>query len=154
MTGSSRYTERLVPGIGGWFSSLAGSALLGLVALAVGPSTALVVTIAAVVVAAIVVWMLSPVVSVTGHELVAGDAHIDVDLLGEPEVLDADDVRRALGPGSDARTYACLRTATKHAVRAEVLDPRDPTPAWLVSTRHPERLVAALTAARSEVSAG
>jgi hypothetical protein len=29
-------------------------------------------------------------------------------------------------------------------VRIEVLDPDDPTPYWVVSTRHPERLIAAL----------
>ena len=34
-------------------------------------------------------------------------------------------------------------------VRVPLTDPADPTPYWLVSTRHPARLVAALDAARS-----
>jgi hypothetical protein len=33
-------------------------------------------------------------------------------------------------------------------VRIDLADPDDPTPYWFVSTRHPERLVAALERAR------
>lgn len=151
-TSTPTYTERLLPGPGGWFASLGGSALLGVVALAVGPTTALVVTVAAVVVAAVVVWMLAPLVRVVDGELIAGAAHIPVDLLGPVEILDAAGVTRALGPGSDARTFVCLRASTGHAVYTAVLDERDPTPAWLISTRRPEQFAAAIDNARTSAT--
>ena len=52
------------------------------------------------------------------------------------------------GPSSaralDARAHVCLRAWARTAVRVEVVDPADPTPYWLVSTRHPARLAAAI----------
>jgi hypothetical protein len=38
-------------------------------------------------------------------------------------------------------------------VRVDIADPADPAPYWLLATRHPDRLVAALTAARSAARA-
>jgi hypothetical protein len=38
-----------------------------------------------------------------------------------------------------------LRPYLSRAVRVEIDDPADPAPYWLLSTRHPERLAAALT---------
>jgi hypothetical protein len=37
-----------------------------------------------------------------------------------------------------------LRAYLKRSVRVEVTDPADPTPYWLVSSRHPEQLAKAL----------
>ena len=87
-------------------------------------------------------------VVVAGGELRAGSAHIPVADLGEPVVLDRAGVRAALGPGSDARTWACLRAWVRGGVLMPVTDPRDPTPAWLVSSRRPERLASAIVAER------
>jgi hypothetical protein len=78
----------------------------------------------------------------------AGQALIPVELLGRPEVLDAEAMRHARGPGLDARAYLCLRGWVSAGVRVPVLDPRDPTPYWLVSSRRPEELAEALNRAR------
>jgi hypothetical protein len=40
------------------------------------------------------------------------------------------------------------------AVRVAVTDPRDPAPAWLVSTRRPAELAQALAVARSHEATG
>jgi Protein of unknown function (DUF3093) len=77
----------------------------------------------------------------------AGAASIPVALLGEPVVLDPAETRRVAGVDADARAYLLLRPYLKRAVRVRVDDPADPTPYWLVSTRRPDRLVAALSAA-------
>ena len=78
----------------------------------------------------------------------AGRARIPVELLGDPEVLDADGMRRARGPELDARAYLCLRGWIDAGVRVPVLDPRDPAPYWLVSSRRREDLAEALRRAR------
>lgn len=84
-------------------------------------------------------------VVVAGGELRAGRARIPVSLLGTPRALDAQDARRLAGMDADARAYLLLRPYTGEAVQVPVLDPADPTPYWLVSTRQADRLVAALT---------
>ena len=43
--------------------------------------------------------------------------------------------------------YLCQRGWLREGVLAEVVDPLDPTPYWLVSSREPRRLAAAITAA-------
>ncbi|MEE6274354.1 DUF3093 domain-containing protein [Georgenia wangjunii] len=106
------------------------------------------VTVATAVVVALVVA--APLVVVDGGRvpsLRAGRAHIDVELLGSPEELDRDGLRAALGPGADARAFVCQRPWSDAAVRVPVLDASDPAPYWLVCTRRPRELAAALRAA-------
>ena len=85
---------------------------------------------------------------VTVHDgvLTAGRARIDLRLVGAAHALDADDTRRLAGRDADARAYLLLRPYLRRAVRVSIEDPADPTPYWLVSTRRPERLAAAITA--------
>jgi len=83
-------------------------------------------------------------VVVEGGEFRAGRAHIGIDQVGEITSLDADATRRAAGVDADARAYLLLRPYLKRSVRVQITDPGDPAPYWLVSTRHPDRLAAAL----------
>lgn len=84
-------------------------------------------------------------VSVRDGVLHAGRARIESRYLGRAEALDAEATRRVAGRDADVRAYLLLRPFLKRAVRVEVVDPADPAPYWLVSTRHPDALVAALT---------
>ena len=43
--------------------------------------------------------------------------------------------------------YLLLRPYVGRAVRVEVVDPHDPTPYWVVASRHPDALAACLNAA-------
>ena len=141
---ATAHSERLWPGAGSWGV---------LVLLAVTVTVAFIpVSRGAAVVAAIVsagsaLWaavVLATPVTVTGGELRAGRAHIATSMLGDVEALDAAGTRLALGREHDPRAFLCQRGWVRTAVRARVLDPADPTPYWLVSTRHPDRLAAAL----------
>lgn len=142
------HRERLLPGLGG-FAAILGFAFITFVALSVVHTGAAAATAAVVGAAGIVAAVLTaPVVGVWGGELHAGRAHIPVALLGPVEVLDAEAVRAAMGPGYDPRAFVCLRVWTRGAVTAAVTDPSDPTPSWFVSSRRPEQLRAAVDAAR------
>jgi hypothetical protein len=81
----------------------------------------------------------------------AGRAHIHGRFLGAATALDADEARWTAGPGADARAYLVLRPYLKRAVKVEITDPADPAPYWLVATRRPEELAAALAALRESV---
>jgi hypothetical protein len=91
---------------------------------------------------------------VSVHEglLRAGRAQVPVSVLGEPVALDAAQTRRLAGVDADARAYLLLRPYLARSVRVPVEDPADPAPYWLLSTRHPARLVVALAAARASTS--
>jgi hypothetical protein len=82
--------------------------------------------------------------------LSAGRARIATAHLGEATPLDAESARRLAGPDADARAFLLLRPYLPRAVRVERADPDDPTPYWLLSTRHPRGLVAALSSARAD----
>ena len=88
-------------------------------------------------------------ISVRDGVLTAGRARIATGHLGAVTPLDAESAHRLAGRDADARAFLLLRPYVRPAVRVDIADPADPTPYWLVSTRHPARLVAALDAARS-----
>lgn len=84
-------------------------------------------------------------VEVDGERLRAGRAVIERVHLGKVEALTGDDARHAFGRDCDPKAYLLLRSYVRGAVRVEITDPRDPAPYWVVATRHPDRLAAALT---------
>jgi hypothetical protein len=84
-----------------------------------------------------------------GH-LRAGRARIEAAFLGTAEPLDAEAARPVAGVVADVRAYLVLRPYLKRAVKVEITDPADPAPYWLLSTRHPDRLAAAITRLNQE----
>jgi hypothetical protein len=80
--------------------------------------------------------------------LVAGRAQIPVTLLDDPMPLDAQATRLLAGRDADVRAFLLLRPYLKRSVRVWVTDPADPTPYWLLATRHPETLADAIVSAR------
>jgi hypothetical protein len=86
-------------------------------------------------------------VAVRDGEFIAGQARIPVTYLADPTPLDGDATKRAIGVEANARAFLVLRPYLKRSVRVTVIDPGDPTPYWLVSTRHPRTLSSALAEA-------
>ena len=73
------------------------------------------------------------------RELRAGVAHLPVSLVGRVDVVTGEAKREALGPQLDPQAFVLHRPWVGPVVRIEVLDPDDPTPYWVISTRRPER---------------
>jgi hypothetical protein len=93
-------------------------------------------------------------VVVADAELHVGRARIGAVHVGAATALDADATRRLAGVDADARAHLLLRPYLKRAVRVEIIDPDDPTPYWLVSTRHPDRLASAVATLTRSGAAG
>ena len=147
------YSERLWFGPVGWLS-VVGFALVLVVALVpVGLTPAVVVGVVGLVVGVAVAAAGATRVRVADGELWAGPAHLPLGLVGDVRALDAAATREELGPRLDARAYVCLRAWARTAVRVDLDDPADPTPYWLVSTRHPAALAAAVRAGRERPAA-
>lgn len=146
-TSSAAYDERLSVPLRWWVQGVMFVASLWLAMVVAMPGTwawSLTAAILALLALAFVAYGSARVV-VTDGRFQAGRARIDAAYLGRVEALDAETTRRTAGMDADARAYLLLRPYLKRAVRVEIVDPADPTPYWLVSTRHPEGLAAALT---------
>ena len=150
---STVFRERLWPGPLGWSFVLGFAAFVLVAVLPVHEGAAFAASAAAVVLGLAVAVRTATVVTVSDGELRAGRAHIPVAVLGTARSLDRGGVRAALGPGSDARAFACLRSWIPGAVEVQVEDPADPTPTWLVSTRRPSDLVAAIETQKASQAA-
>ena len=86
---------------------------------------------------------------VTDEWLHAGRARIQRTYLGAVEPLDARQMRAKAGPEASARAFLLLRPYISTGVRIMIDDPRDPTPYWLISTRHASALASTLNDVRT-----
>ena len=96
--------------------------------------------------AAVALVASSTSIVVTDEHLQVGRARIERRFVGEAEAFRGDEVRRVRGPELDGRAYMNFRASVGPVVRIRITDPVDPTPYWLTSTRHPERIVEVLAA--------
>jgi hypothetical protein len=149
------YAERLTVPLRWWVQATMLVASLGLAVLVAMPLPAagVVTLVAGGLAAALLIGYGAARVRVADGEFRAGRAHIRTEFVGSVEALDAGQTRLTAGRDADARAYLLLRPYLKRSVRVQITDPRDPTPYWLVSTRHPARLVSALAAATGDQAA-
>ncbi|HEY1532127.1 MAG TPA: DUF3093 domain-containing protein [Galbitalea sp.] len=91
----------------------------------------------------------SPWIEVTDTALLAGRARLPIPNVGTATGYSGNDATAQRGPKLDARAWLVIRGWVKPVVRVDVLDETDPTPYWLVSTRHPNDLIAALKKAKT-----
>jgi hypothetical protein len=91
---------------------------------------------------------LSPTIEIADGELRAGRAHIPMELVGEPTAFAGDQAFAERGPRLDARAFLVIRGWVRDVVRVPIEDPEDPTPYWLLSSRRPNDIVAAIQGSR------
>lgn len=148
----SPYLERLHPSIAFWLLVPVAALLAGASAVPLGGWVAVGAgVVSAAAVAALLGWR-TPVIRVDDAGLHAGRALLDPPSIGAVEPLDRDRTRQAMGPELRADAYVLHRAWVPCAVRVAVDDSEDPTPYWLVSTRRPEALAAALEQRRGSGS--
>lgn len=144
------YSERLAAPVSWWLLAFGFVVSVWLVLAVAVPGAAVwggtVVT--AAVTTGLLAWYGAIRIAVGADGVRVGRAFLDWAACGRIEALDADATRRLQRVDADARAYLVIRPYLRRAVRIDVNDPADPTPYWLVSTRHPERLAAAVQDAR------
>ena len=90
----------------------------------------------------------SPVIEVRDEIFRAGRASLPIRFVGEVTAYREPDATAERGPRLDARAWLLIRGWIAPVVKVELTDPEDPTPYWVVSTRHPEKVVEALARAK------
>lgn len=145
------YRERLTVPWWWWLPAAAVAVILGLelklgmdlLPLSAGIPAAAVVTVLALL------GLGNSRVRIVDAELWAGDARLPLRFAEDIRPLDRADKRYVLGPDGDPAAFVLHRAWIPGAVYLRINDPDDPTPYWLVSTRHPQRLAEAMRAAQA-----
>jgi hypothetical protein len=147
---SVRYRERLwVP----WWWWPPGLGLAGLIATEVNQGVPAVpnwvpFAVLLPVAAAVLLWFGKTEVRVIGGagetELWVGTAHLPVSVIARSAEVPKSAKSAALGRQLDPAAYVVHRAWVAPMVLLILDDPDDPTPYWLVSCRHPDRVLAAL----------
>jgi hypothetical protein len=142
------YRERLsVPLL--WWVLAAGFALTLLLAIGLylGPAWGIGAAAASLAVAALLFIRAAIPIVVDPQTIRIGRAQIEHRYIAGSRALDPEATRRRGGVEADARAHLVLRPYIATAVEITLADPADPVPYWLVSSRRPDQLAAALTAA-------
>ncbi|MEH3033153.1 MAG: DUF3093 domain-containing protein [Aeromicrobium erythreum] len=141
-----RHRERLVAPASWWVGVLLFAAVCGwIMFVATTPTLAIVSAVVGLLVAGAAVWSYGSVLVEAGPDgFRVGRARLDAEHVGAVQALGPRELRERMGPSSDARAWLLTRPYVDRGVVVEVRDPHDPTPYWLVSSRRPEALAAAL----------
>lgn len=94
----------------------------------------------------IVWWLGHSRLTISSDELTIRGAHLPLRYVSGVVALDARTLRRVIGREGDPRAFVSIRPWIGPGVQLQLDDPDDPTPYWVISTRHPERVTALLRA--------
>lgn len=150
-TQTVRYRERLwVP----WWWTLPAAILAGIIALEVGMGVSgmpkwVPYAVLFPVAAAVLMWFSKTELRVVSRpdgetEVWVGQAHLPTSVISRTAEVPRSAKSAALGRQLDPAAYVVHRAWVGPMVLLVLDDPDDPTPYWLVSTRHPDRLLSAL----------
>jgi hypothetical protein len=103
--------------------------------------------------AAVLIWGLTSV-DVRDGEVRAGGAALPLAAVGQVAALDAAQTRAMRGPRADPAAFLLARPYLPRAVYIEVTDQTQGRPYWLIGTRRPDELAAAIEARRGAARAG
>jgi hypothetical protein len=87
-------------------------------------------------------------IEVSGSELIADGRRLPLSDAGEVRPLTETQTRALRGPRADPRAYLLIRPYLRQAVYVEVTGTRSDAPYWLLATRRPAQLAAAIESSR------
>jgi hypothetical protein len=140
------YRERLLVPVSYWLLAVPSIAFLGAEAwfVAGGIIPPITLAVLSVMAAVFLINWGSATIEVTGGVLRAGRDTLPLAEAGEVLALDEKQAALLRGPRADPAAHLFLRPYVKRAVYIGLADPTDGVPYWLISTRHPDRVAAAI----------
>jgi hypothetical protein len=96
---------------------------------------------------AVVWWIGRARLEISGGELRIRKAHLPLRYVSGAVALDERTLRRVVGREGDPAAFVSVRPWIGPGVQVWIDDAEDPTPYWVVSSRHPDQLVKAVRAA-------
>ena len=144
------YRERLLVPVSYWLLTVPVVVTLGAEAyfFVDGIIPPLVIVALFAIVATFLVHWSTATIEVAGGVLRAGKDALALSEADEVVALDEKQATALRGPRADPSAHILLRPYLRRAVYIGLADPAAGVPYWLVATRHPERLAAAIESAR------
>jgi len=100
--------------------------------------------IAATIAIIYIAFAMRSTITFDGKELRIDRAHIDIKYLGDATILDSSAMRLLRTRDADPAAYLAIRFWIPKGVKIAVVDPRDPTPYWLITSKRGEEIAALL----------
>lgn len=150
------YTERLFAPPGYWAGGLAMMLTMGAIVWTgfdLGITLAVFAAVIAITAAFLGNWGRA-VISVGGGVLRAGRDELPLAQVGMVRPLTEAQARALRGPRADPRAHVLIRPYLSEAVYVEIDRPDAEVPYWLLATRRPAELAAAIETSRPVVSGG
>jgi hypothetical protein len=146
------YRERLLVPVSYWLIAVPVVVTLGAEAyfFVDGIIPPLVIVVLYLIVAAFLVNWSSGTIEVTDGVLRAGGDTLPLSEASEAIALDDKQAMALRGPQADPSAHILLRPYLKRAVYVGIADPGQGVPYWLIATRHPAELAAAIESARHD----
>lgn len=91
----------------------------------------LVATIAIIYIA----FAMRSIITIDGKELRIDRAHIEIKYLGKVTILDSPVMRLLRTRDADPAAFLAIKFWAPTGIKIEVIDPRDPTPYWLITSK-------------------
>lgn len=96
----------------------------------------------------VIVWAVGRgTLEISGDEIRTRGAHIPLRFVSGAVALDGETLRRVVGREGDPAAFVSIRPWIRGGVQLWIDDPDDPTPYWVLSSRHPHEVVALVRAA-------
>jgi hypothetical protein len=92
-------------------------------------------------------WLGRSRVEIRDGELRVRGAHLPLEVVSGVVALDSATLRRVVGREGDPAAFVSIRPWVGPGAQLWLDDPDDPAPYWVVSTRHPQQLVALIRSA-------
>ena len=100
--------------------------------------------VAATIAIIYIAYAMRSTITFDGEELRIDRAHIESKYLGKVTILDSDAMRLLRTRDADPASYLAIKFWTPTGIKIEVIDPRDPTPYWLITSKRGEEIAALL----------
>jgi len=107
-------------------------------------NVALVAFIVATIAIVYIAIAMRSTITLDGEELRIDRAHIDIKYLGSATVLDSPAMRLLRTRDADPAAYLAIKFWMPKGIKITVVDPRDPTPYWLLTSKRGEEIAALL----------
>ena len=134
------YQERVIPGAGGFIPLALIPPTVYLTLSPINAQLGVFIGILGALLAIALMILLSPVIELSNETLRVGKAEIPREALGLATPIEAADAFSERGPKLNARAFIKFQPTVKTLIKIEIIDPQDPTPYLLFSTRHAELL--------------
>ena len=107
-------------------------------------TVALITFITATIAIIYIAFAMRSTITLDGNELRIDRAHIETKYLGKVTILDSEAMRLLRTRDADPAAYLAIKFWAPTGIKIEVIDPRDSTPYWLITSKRGENIAALL----------